>query len=627
MSSHMTTMTSFTDGKEKARKNARNPRELFREIFKYLPTAYLLMTAARVCRSWYKGAHNSVNTIQFNKKHTTNLMFTILYRYSKQILSLSLQDFSHSLQDKQITEIFSLCPNLRVFNIKNCSGVNSVCFGPQTSIKELSIRDCPVSSIQPSQTLRTLGIRGTAMTKRVISDFISNCPNIEHTSLYLTDRLDCPTFKSTSLTSLSLYSNTFVMAETSQLFFSVSENELIQCPQLTSLSLSDSYINENELQSILEKIPTLKRLSVQQCPNIHSLVIPKQSYLEYLRVMCANMMNLEIANCQQLEHLEIRVARISDESMQRILEKCGSLSKLICVGCKNVRFSRTQIQGVKYLDLSRSRVDDKALSHTLSPLTATLKKLQLFGCDSIEDPIIECSELESLDMHNCFRNLRNPTIRCPNLLSLRLPSCPRLFSPVIECKSLYHLDISTTEICNDALERILETCPQLQHLKIDDCEKLKAPRIVSKSLKVLHMRKVNIQAAPPKSLANGLYDAPNTDQEEPPKSKTIKVQCPALKEIYLDWCKVTDSILNSILESCPMINVLSLVGCSSLERPTLRSPVLGNINLQHCKNITKPHIRCPKMKWLNISKTSIDKVTLSSIKNKHRHLKRIIEEP
>jgi Leucine-rich repeat (LRR) protein len=240
--------------------------------------------------------------------------------------------------------------------------------------------------------------------------------------------------------------------------------DLTDCPRLTSvinlrhcaalreLNLKGTSITNAGIEG-LEHIATLSRLSLFHCKLLTSVsTLRHSSSLRELDISYTKVTSAGIAGLEEIGTLERLDAwacyRLGDVTALRI---CPALRAL-------------KLRGTGVTDASMAAL----------ACVATLGTLNLSDCRQIRDvsALNGCVSLRELDLTNTeVDNVGVARLECiPALTSLRLASCQRItdVTKLIRFKSLRRLDLSRSAV-TDAGIMDIETAPALEFLELRDC--------------------------------------------------------------------------------------------------------------------------------------------------------------
>jgi hypothetical protein len=152
--------------------------------------------------------------------------------------------------------------------------------------------------------------------------------------------------------------------------------------------------------------------------------------------------------------------------------------------------------------------------------------------------------------------------------------CYNLKKPIIICQNLEQFGVSFTNIDDESLNEIIKNSTKLKSLVLMKCPLLNSPTIDSTSIEELNF-----------------YGSHNI--EEP------KLKGKNLKNLNLNWTKVNDGILESIVNNCDNLVNLEVDLCDYLVSPTINSKTLEEISFKGSENLNSPIFNCNKLKFAN----------------------------
>ncbi len=266
------------------------------------------------------------------------VLFDNLFRYEVRALSF---------KDKNITEeflrsILDFYPHLYSLNLNGCKVLPYDVFARLDSTLHC---------------LEELDLGRTFLSDASIYKILLNCPNLKRLYLGMCRNISLEFFSSID--------------------FKINNLEV--------LDLRWTRVSSATVIQILEKCPNLKRLNLQWCKNITKDVFES-----------LNLYN----GVYPLEYLNLGWDRVSDASVCNILHKCPNLKKLNLEWCKTLTknlFSRlmNKSNSLKKIILRSTRVSDASLQ-TLMNYCPELKQVNLSECPNITADILDSLELGHL---------------------------------------------------------------------------------------------------------------------------------------------------------------------------------------------------------------------------------------
>ncbi|GBM25693.1 F-box/LRR-repeat protein 4 [Araneus ventricosus] len=262
-------------------------------------------------------------------------------------------------------------------------------------------------------------------------------------------------------------------------------------------------VDVNALKSLQPRLSLLRKLNISWCGGQGR--ITTSYFIEFLEVNCQNLTSLRLANC----------SFVNDDCLKAVANYCPHLKELDmrCCHAKDLTQSGfkyiSQMSKLIYLDLYRTKIDDKSLNAIVKSLK--LEHLLFGGCTdlrSINDIVIavgkylksslrtldvwratelrcaavyaiaECSNLVELDMGWCYQIdascgcIKHLIARCPKLKKLfltaiRTVSNNELNAVAMHCPDMEQLDILGTSEYNLAgLKTLLQNCKKMKLLDV-----------------------------------------------------------------------------------------------------------------------------------------------------------------
>ncbi|WZZ09570.1 hypothetical protein YC2023_095491 [Brassica napus] len=315
----------------------------------------------------------------------------------------------------------------------------------------------------------------------------------------------------------------------------------LRCQQLRSLSLKRS----NMVLAMLH-CPLLQRLDIASCYKLQDADIRSA-----------------VTSCPQLESLDVsNSSRLSNETLREIAQACAALHILNASYCSNISFESVHLPMLTVLKLrSCERITSASMTGIAN--SPALEVLELDNCNMLTSLALHLSCLQSLILLNCRKfvelnlqstmlssitianclALRRVTITSNALRRLGLKKQENLTTLVLNSQSLQEVDLSDCKsLSNTVCESFSDVggCPLLKSLILDNCESLTEVRFCNTSLSSLSL--VGCRAV-----------------------TSLALKCPRIEEICLDGCYNLETAffkpvaLQSLnLEICPKLNVLNI---------------------------------------------------------------------
>lgn len=227
-----------------------------------------------------------------------------------------------------------------------------------------------------------------------------------------------------------------------------------QLPELEELKINNieelTYLWQNETW-LLQDISSLKRLKIESCPLLQSLVAEEKPDQQHLSLQC-RLEYLEIVHCQGL--VKLPQALFSLSSLREVkIWNCSSLVSLPKAWMHNSNPSLERLNIVRCHSL------------TSIQLPSSLKQLEIKHCDNLRTLI------EEEDIHH--RSIKRYTSLLEHLVIRWCPSLTSLFSTKELPATLEHLDV---QYCSNLVFLSWSgNLPQaLKYLYVSGCSKLES---------------------------------------------------------------------------------------------------------------------------------------------------------
>ncbi|CAN6722883.1 unnamed protein product [Malus baccata var. baccata] len=265
-------------------------------------------------------------------------------------------------------------------------------------------------------------------------------------------------------------------------------------------SLNLSRIAVQELHSLIEFFPALKRLELEGCDRLSSIPksICKLKYLQELDLSWCSKLENFIEILVPMEHLKsLYLSRTAVQELHSSIEFLPALERLELQCCKRLSSIPKSICKLKYLkeldlsccfklknfpeilepmehlkslNLSETSIQELHSSIEFLPALKTLKLKCCKRLSSIPKSICKLKYLKELDLSCCFK----------------LKNFPEILEPMEHLKSL---NLSETSI--QELHSSIEFLPALKTLKLKCCKRLSS---IPKSIcKLKYLKKLDLQ--------------------------------------------------------------------------------------------------------------------------------------
>jgi hypothetical protein len=369
----------------------------------------------------------------------------------------------------------------------------------------------------------------------------------------------------------------------------------LPCLNHIEISFCDTFSDET-LRMIAEQLTQIQHLQLVHCSGVTDLSpIYQLKRLNHLEIKeCKNIrtvgqsnetlsvQKLYIANCNNtvdrtfLEHM----IRLSSATIQEIsIERMNNIQTITIPNCRNLQmlsfkrcstFSKLEFE---WNDSDNETITELNLSHT-SITDDSLGNLYRFVA------------LKDLHLEGC-KMLQCPTITCNSVQNIRLDFCTNLVRAKFDrCVSLTYLCLNYTKVNDHALDLLFRELPGLKNLECKNCKELKRPKISCYDSYSICGRSqlecIDMQAC------SNMTALQMTSSSSP------------MKQIILNWTKVSDPVIEHITRNCPELETLELRTCDNIVSPTIIHSNLRTIDFSGNHSLLSPVLKCEKLETVNM---------------------------
>ncbi|XP_070577501.1 uncharacterized protein [Ptychodera flava] len=346
---------------------------------------------------------------------------------------------------------------------------------------------------------------------------------------------------------------------------------------VTVLTLNFVSIELEELWSVVNTLPRLRKLAISNCERLHGVRLKSNSlqkvYLLHLwsvlfvSIHAPNLRTLKVdEGLESAEHLEVVSCRLRDVYvdgsgvLHTLNIKNGRLRNMEIFNCQDLD-TRSLVQSLAEnptlttLRIGDVGVHDLSLDDNYCPSLQDLCLLDDFSCRSLR---VRCHNLRVLhtDEESDLDTLNDVLVMADRLKKVSLVGVPNLRNFIVQCESIDKIELN---ICSD-YQVCLETCiiqafRHLGFLRFFDCS-----------------------------------------------VQTLILSTPSAGVVVLYRCNIGDYVLEMALNGCPNIAHLNLEKCSALTK--VRIPMTANLmrylNLFGCKDMLRVDLHCRDLLALNL---------------------------
>ncbi|CAN6819324.1 unnamed protein product [Brassica oleracea] len=509
-----------------------------------------LCRSAMVCRQWrVASAHEDFwKVFNFQNMRISIKQFEIMcHRYpnATKVNVYGVPSVSNSLAMKAATTLRNLEVLIigkvhvseEIFQVlRECNSLRSVTIseaflgtGPQEihlshdRLRELKIIKCRVMRLAiRCQQLRSLSLKGSNTVRAML-----HCPLLQHLDI----------------------------ASCRKLLDVVIRSAVTSCPLLESLDVSKcSNLSNGTLREIAQACAGLRMLNASSCPSIsfESVHLPMLTVLKLHRCSCITSVSMTwIANSPALEVLELDNCTM----LTSVALHLSFLRSLSLVNCP--RFTELNLQSTMLSSITVSKCP--ALCRVTITSNA-LRRLAIKKQENLTTLVLQCQSLQEVDLTGC-KSLSNTVFSddggCPMLKSLILDNCESLTEVRFCNSSLSSLSLVGCR----AVTSLALKCPRLEQICLDGCDNLETV-----FFKPVAVRSLNLGICPKLSVLS--IEAPymvSLDLKCFGGLSEASIICPLLTSLDASFCgKLRDDSLPTITASCPLIESLLLMSCSSI---------------------------------------------------------------
>eukprot|EP00873_Tetraselmis_striata_P037102 jgi/Tetstr1/457366/TSEL_043969.t1 len=303
------------------------------------------------------------------------------------------------------------------------------------------------------------------------------------------------------------------------------------CRRWHAVCQSDSFWRSLDLQKrSISRAQTLELLRLH--PNISSLNLAELDFVD------AHMLEAVCDALPGLVRLELGHGQISEQQLGII---------------GGPRMAALRELTVREASFGRFGPGEVAIAHE------HLTSLVAEGCRAGR-LVVRCGELRRLVLRNSAISALVP--HCPMLTHLDLKACSKISDSAVRTAlgrlpALTHLDLSANlPLSDDTLKEVATRCTDLTSLNVSSCIAVSLAGVAGFPA----LRSINLSAC---------------DSLTPAAALPVLDTFTALEEIVMDSC----SLLTQIALKLPRLQLLTLLGCRSLESVKLKCPALQELRL------------------------------------------------
>ncbi|XP_077980989.1 uncharacterized protein LOC144436158 [Glandiceps talaboti] len=283
------------------------------------------------------------------------------------------------------------------------------------------------------------------------------------------------------------------------------------CPNLISLNVAYTSINDKALTSLITKCTKLEHINILGCRKLSPSILHRFSGLVklHLRVDAFYTNIGSMKNCnvnlkqvaERCPHLEFFDARnsafLSDNTVVEFATKCPKLRCMklgLCVSLsdKCIKEMSTKLTNLKWVSLANCRIGDDAItalaenSPHLTHLIIAATNQKKTTDASLISIAMYCTELQYLDIQTAEHLQSSQYIsdvgvsavasNCLKLRHLNLSCCSKVTNSSLlklaeKCQLLEYLEMrSSSSITSPGLNTVLQNCARLRYLDVQKCQ-------------------------------------------------------------------------------------------------------------------------------------------------------------
>ncbi|XP_047148559.1 F-box/LRR-repeat protein 15-like [Vigna umbellata] len=539
--------------------------DLLHMVFSFLDHPNLCK-AARVCKQWRSAsAHEDFwKSLNFEDRNISVEQFEDMCRRYPNATAVSISGSAIYLL---VMRAISSLRNLEVLTLGRGQIADTFfhALADCSMLKKLNINDSTLGNGIQEITINHDRLCHLQLTKCRVMRIAVRCPQLETMSLKRSNMaqvvLNCPLLHELDIGSCHKLPDAAIRAAATS------------CPQLVSLDMSNcSCVSDETLREIALSCASLSFLDASYCPNIS---------LESVRLPMLTVLKLH--SCEGITSASM--AAIAHSDMLEVLE-LDNCSLLTSVSLDLPRLQTIRLVhcrkfadlNLRTMMLSNILVSNCPALHRINITSNSLQKLALQKQESLTTLALQCQSLQEVDLSECesltnsICDVFNDVGGCPMLKSLVLANCESLTSVRFFSTSLVSLSLADCR----AITTLELTCPNLEKVILDGCDHLERASFCPVGLRSLNLGicpKLNILSIEATAMVSLELKGCGVLSE-------ASVNCPLLTSLDASFCsQLTNECLSATTASCPMIESLILMSCSSIGLD-------GLCSLQRLPNLT-----------------------------------------
>lgn len=259
--------------------------------------------------------------------------------------------------------------------------------------------------------------------------------------------------------------------------------------------------------------------------------------IKYLVISCNNLILIDILNCLLL----------SEEAIKYIAENSHNLEYLITdIQYNNEIFLQLANNCKKIKEVDLCRFINNYQIEKLAEILPSINTIDLYEYNKIYP--IEFNDQKLIVISENFKNIVRLSFMSDDITEVGINSL------ALNCNKLEEIFMSNCNNINDnCIQLISKNCPNLKTIELNNCKNISDISLLNISKYNTDLRRIHLQYT---SISdNGL--------------KEIFMNCKKLKEIFLEGCNISESILHNIHDYCEYLRTINISNSPKISKENL----------------------------------------------------------